>query len=87
MEHRDRGWADLGKTLLIAAMGHGWVVLLIFLFIIAMTYIAAYFLVSAIKGRRSDGIVIITPLLKIKTQPLDNHNEQNHQNLPGDAKP
>ena len=51
MEHQDRSWVDLGKTLLIAAMGHGWVVLLIFLSIIALTYVAAYFLVSAIKGR------------------------------------
>jgi hypothetical protein len=25
MQHRDRGWADLGQTLLIAGMGHGWV--------------------------------------------------------------
>src|SRR5690242_17197623 len=86
MEHRGRGWADLGKTLLIAAMGHGWVVLLIFLFIIAMTYVAAYFLVSAIKGRESDGIVIITPLLKIKSQPPDNHNGQEFSKLSGDVR-
>jgi hypothetical protein len=79
MEHRDRGWADLAKTLLLAGMGHGWVLLLIFLSIIAMTYVAAYFLVSTIKGQRSDGIVIITPLLKIKTQPLDDHDEQDSQ--------
>jgi len=80
MEYRDRSWADLGKTLLIAGMGHGWVLLLSFLSIITMTYIAAYFLVSAIKGQKSDGIVIITPLLKIKTQPLVDHDKQDSQN-------
>ena len=82
MEHRDRGWADLGKTLLIAGMGHSWVLLLIFLVIIAMTYVAAYFLVSAIKGQRSDGIVIITPFLKIKTQPPNDHDDKGPQKLP-----
>jgi hypothetical protein len=86
MEHRDRSWADLGKTLVIAAMGHGWVVLLIFLSIIALTYVAAYFLVSAIKGRGGDGIVIITPLLKIKTQPSNDHSEQKFSKSSGDVK-
>jgi len=82
MEHRDRGWADLGKTLLITGMGHSWVLLLMFLVIIAMTYVAAYFLVSAIKGQRSDGIVIITPFLKIKTQPPDDHDDKGSKNYP-----
>jgi hypothetical protein len=82
MEHRDGSWADLGKTLLIAGMGHGWVLLLMFLAIIATTYIAAFFLLSAIKGQKSDGIVIITPLLKIRTRSPDDHGDQdapNHQ--------
>jgi hypothetical protein len=86
MEHQDKGWANLGKTLLIAAMGHGWVALLIFLSIIAMTYVAAYFLVSAIKGREGEGIAIITPFLKIKTQPPDNHDQQKLPKLSDDIK-
>jgi hypothetical protein len=40
------------------------------------------FLLSAIKGQKSDGIVIITPLLKIRTRSPDDHGDQdapNHQ--------
>jgi hypothetical protein len=81
MEHQDKGWADLGKALLIAAMGHGWVALLILLSIIAMTYVAAYFLVSTIKGREGEGIAIITPFLKIKKLPPDNNDQQKPSNL------
>ena len=84
MEHQDRGWADLGKALLIAAMGHGWVALLILLSIIAMTYVAAYILVSAIKEREGAGIAIITPFLKIKQLPPDSDEQQKIQNLSND---
>ena len=76
MEHQGRGWTGLGKALLIAATSHGWVLLLGLVALIATTYIAAYILISAIKDQKSGGVVIITPFLTIRTQPLDHCNRQ-----------
>lgn len=68
MEVRDRDWTSLSKTLLIAAASHGWVLLVGLLAISITTYVAAYFLVSAIQRDKKPGeLKIKTPFLSISS--------------------
>jgi hypothetical protein len=70
MKDREQGWMGFGKIALIAA-SHSWVLLVGLLAIMAMTYIAAYFLTSSIEDKKGHEITIKTPLLTIKSNRRD----------------
>jgi hypothetical protein len=69
MEDGDRGRRSLGRIALIAA-SHDWLLVLGLLAIIAMTYIAAYFLVSKIESNNGHKILVRTPFLTIRSNHL-----------------
>lgn len=82
MEYRGRGWTGLSGTLLIVGMSHGWALALGILGILVMTYGVAYFFISVIKDQNTGGVIIITPFLTIRTQPLDRPDSQDSSNPP-----
>ena len=66
MASQDRGWAGVGRMLLVVAASHGWVLVAGVLALIVVTYVGAYFLMSAIQREKlSASWSIQTPLLSI----------------------
>ena len=81
MKHHKQGWALLGRTLLIALISHGWIMLAGGLVFIALTYIAAFFLMSATKGTAAGSVTISTPLVTVKNR-ASRGDENGHGPVP-----
>lgn len=69
MRVRATSWLSAGRTLLIAAWGHGWLILIGALCMIALTYVTAILLVNLLKKGRDHEITIKTPFLLIRSKP------------------
>lgn len=57
-------WAKLGRALLIALLGHGWLMIAGLLVIVVVTYAAVIVLVSTL-GKERGKIKIVTPFLTV----------------------
>jgi hypothetical protein len=83
LEDQDRSWTSLGKTMLITAMSHGWIMLAGTLAIVVMTYVAAYFLISEMAKNEKDGqLEIRTPFLSIIKKPSDQPSKRRNAKRP-----
>jgi hypothetical protein len=81
VEDHSGSWSVLGKVLLVAAVSHGWLILVGVGVLITITYIAAIFIVSTLKNDQGNAeFKITTPLLIMTKRSLpDSHNPKRNR--------